>query len=74
MLPGRDRGLRISGTGGSTDGIEGGIEGGIDGGIGACSVISFWGTGSVALLLQQFPMASLVGAQADNWMGSRIYM
>ena len=61
MLPGRDRGLRISDTDGSTDGIEAGIGagigGGIDGWIGACNVISFWGTGSVALLLQQFPMA-----------------
>ena len=70
MLPGRDRGLRISDTDGSTNGIEAGIEGGIDGGIdgwiGACNVIFFWGAGSAALLLQQFPMASLVRAQADN--------
>ena len=60
MLPGRDRGLRISETDGSTDGIGAGIEGGIEGCGIACNVRSLcctgWGTGS-AVLLQQFPMA-----------------
>ena len=64
MLPGRDRGLRISDTDGSTGGIEAGIEAGIGGGIdgwtGTCNAISLWDTGSLmgsAVRLLQIPMA-----------------
>jgi hypothetical protein len=56
MLPCRDRGLRISDTDCSTGGMEAGVDGGIGGWIVTCNAISLWGTGSAAVLLQQFPM------------------